>query len=224
MVDSRAETAPVEMSAWVRMPRQERARRSFERVLAAGAELLIEQGYEGFSMSEVCRRASLSPGALYDRVDGKDMLFLAIHQRELNRIAADAETRFAQSPRWTAMPTSELVTETIRELALHFLREQTLLRVFILRAAVDDRVRDEGSHISRRTSDAVIALLLTRTEDYPHPKPETAVHTAFRLAFETLSWRTAFGFDFAESDVDTPERWIDQLIMVTRSYLMTAPG
>jgi len=206
------------------MPQQDRARRTFERVLDAGAQLLAERGYEGFSMSEVCRRAAVSPGALYDRVDGKDALFLAVHERELERITAAAETEFAPSPRWTGLTTADLVVEAIRALAEHYLREQDLLKAFILRAAVDDRVRSEGSRIARRTTAAVTALLLTRAGDYPHPDPESAVRTAYRMAFDSLSWRTAFGLDFAATDEETSEHWVEQLCAICRSYLLPAPA
>jgi AcrR family transcriptional regulator len=211
-------------SQWVRLPQQARARQTFERVLDAAAQLLAERAYEGFSMAEVCRRARVSPGALYDRVDSKDSLFLAVHERELDRMAGSARAAFAPSDRWSVLTTRELVGEAIRALARHYLADQGLLRAFILRAAVDDRVRTEGSRLARRTATAVIELLRTRADDYPHPDPDAAVRTAYRMAADSLSWRTAFGLDFAATDEETTEQWIEQLCAVCCTYLMTPPA
>jgi AcrR family transcriptional regulator len=46
-------------------PLQERSRQTFEAILAAAAEVLEEVGIERFSTNLVCRRAQLTPPALY---------------------------------------------------------------------------------------------------------------------------------------------------------------
>ncbi|HKS99787.1 MAG TPA: TetR/AcrR family transcriptional regulator [Rugosimonospora sp.] len=211
---------------WVRAPRQERARRTFERVLDAGAELLAEQGYEGFAISEVCRRAQVSPGALYGRITSKDTLFLAIHQREMTRILAEVTALFADGPHWQALPLDALVVETIRRLGEHYRRHEALLRVFILRSAVDDRVRAEGEDASGRLLDLLSDLLLTRRDQLAriHADPTTAVRTVCRIAFDSLAWRTAFGIGFAEPQTtrsDNTEHWSERLSRVCATYLLT---
>lgn len=211
------------LAPWVRAPQQDRARRSLDRVLGAGAELLAEHGYEGFSVTEVCRRAGVSTGSLYGRVDGKRALFLAIHAIEMHRLTSHASGLFTPSAVWAAMPTRGLVLQTARTLGEHYLAERGLLRAFILQGAVDAPVASAGAEMSRRTEAAVIELLLSRREDFPHPDPREAVHTAYRMVSDSLAWRTAFGWDFGSTPDERPETWIEQLAQASATFLLTRP-
>jgi AcrR family transcriptional regulator len=210
---------------WVRAPRQQRARRSFERVLDAGAELLAEHGYEGFAITEVCRRARVSPGALYDRVTSKDDLFLAIHHREMRRVLAEVTEIFADGPQWRALPLADLVVQTVLRLGEHYRRHEAILRAFILRSAVDDRVKAEGEATSARLLEILAALLLTRRAELErlHSDPVGAVRTVCRIAFDSLAWRTAFGMGFAEGQTAgaSAEDWSERLSRVCATYLLT---
>ena len=73
----------------LREPKQERSRRSFERVQDAALALLVERGPDAFTLAEVCTRADASMGAIYNRVNGKDDLIRLIHEREMARIDSD---------------------------------------------------------------------------------------------------------------------------------------
>jgi AcrR family transcriptional regulator len=210
---------------WVRAPRQERARRSFERVLDAGAELLAERGYEGFAISEVCRRAQLSPGALYGRVTSKDDLFLAIHHREMRRVLAEVTETFADGPQWRALSLADLIVQTVLRLGEHYRRHEAIVRAFILRSAVDVRVKAEGEATSARLLEILAALLLTRRAELErlHSDPVGAVRTVCRIAFDSLAWRTAFGMGFAEGEIagESAEDWSERLSRVCATYLLT---
>ena len=49
----------------IRPPLQRRSQESLERVLQAGFELLKEEGFEGFTLQTVSRRAGVSMGSIY---------------------------------------------------------------------------------------------------------------------------------------------------------------
>jgi AcrR family transcriptional regulator len=219
--------SPLDHTRRVQAPRQERSRRTFERVLDAGVELLAEGGYEVFTISEVCRRARVSPGALYGRIDSKDTLFLAIHEREMGRILAEVSAVFADGPYWQALPVEDLVIETVRKLGEHYRRHEAVLRAFILRSAVDDRVRADGEAASARLLVLLSALLLTRRDELArlHADPVAAVRTVCRIVFDSLAWRTAFGMGFAETRAgqgSSAEDWSEHLSRVCSAYLLTA--
>src|SRR4029077_1579873 len=85
-------TAMIKTEAPVlREPKQERSRRSFERVQDAPLALLVERGPDAFTLAQVCTRADASMGAIYNRVNGKDDLIRLIHEREMARVDADTE-------------------------------------------------------------------------------------------------------------------------------------
>ena len=65
----------------VQPPQQERSRASFERVIQAATALLEEDGYDGFTLAEVSKRANVSIGSIYARVKSKDDLFYVIQDR-----------------------------------------------------------------------------------------------------------------------------------------------
>jgi AcrR family transcriptional regulator len=219
--------APAE-SAWIRTPQQQRARESLERVLDAGAQVLAEGGYDSFSIADVCRRAGVSVGSVYGRVEGKDELFLAVHERELARMSADALEVLAPGPRWNRLSTPSLISRVVRAYGDHTLANAGLLRAFVLRTAADERVLVQGSRTNEAVADAFCALLLERAPDYPHPRPENAVRTAFELMSDSLLWRLAFGAELAgasgsRAPAPSLSEWIDRLAEAATTYLLTPP-
>src|SRR3954469_71409 len=71
----------------LRPPLQNRSRASLERVLVAGQRLLEEEGWEGFTVQEVSRRAKVSLGSIYARAPSKEALILAVYDRAVGEIA-----------------------------------------------------------------------------------------------------------------------------------------
>ncbi len=181
----------------VRPARQERSQRSFERALTAGADLLREEGIDGFSISEVCRRAKISVGSLYGRIDSRDALLLAIHDDVIGKIGTELSV-FDLDDSWAELPTREMVDRAVRELGAIYERNSSIMRVFILRAASDPEMRKHGAVMSAKLADAFTALLITRQADIPHPNPLDAINACFRLAADGIAWETAFGRDFVE--------------------------
>src|SRR4051795_8248487 len=70
-------------------PLQNRSRASLERVLEAGQKLLEEEGWEGFTVQEVSRRAKVSIGSIYARAPSKEALIYAIYDRAVDHIAEE---------------------------------------------------------------------------------------------------------------------------------------
>jgi len=62
-------------------PRQERSRRTLERLLVAVEELLDERLFEALSMADVAARAGVSVGTIYTRFRTKEELLPALFER-----------------------------------------------------------------------------------------------------------------------------------------------
>src|SRR5213080_4486402 len=99
----------------LRPPLQSRSRASLERVLEAGQKLLEEEGWEGFTVQEVSRRAKVSIGSIYARAPSKDALFMAVYDRALVDIQAEQE-RLQDDSRWEGMEPRELIVEAVRDM------------------------------------------------------------------------------------------------------------
>ncbi len=66
-------------------PHQERSQKTVERVLAAAADLLEEVGFEGLSTNLICKRAGLTPPALYRYFPNKYAVLKELGQRLMDR-------------------------------------------------------------------------------------------------------------------------------------------
>src|SRR5687768_10132776 len=84
----------------LRPPLQNRSRKSLERVLDAGQKLLEEEGWEGFTVQEVSRRAKVSIGSIYARAASKEALILAVYDRAVGRIAEENAALLASEEQW----------------------------------------------------------------------------------------------------------------------------
>jgi AcrR family transcriptional regulator len=224
--------APVEGIGWdtedmletpgLRPPRQERSRRTLERILDAGAEVFAAQGYDGLTIAEVCRVAGTSAGAVYTRFEGKDALVRAVHDHAMADMRSQVTAMYAPGPVWDSLSTPMLIERAVRLLGAHFRERSAIVRAIVLRAAVDPVMRASGARAVREMADAFAVRLLERSGDIPHPDPEAAVRGVFGMAFEAISWDVAFGAEFREAGaLGAPPD--ERLPAVCRLVLLTPP-
>ena len=64
-------------------PRQERSRRTVERILDAAARIFHEQGYAGATTYDIADEAEVSVGSLYQYFPNKDALLVALTKRHI---------------------------------------------------------------------------------------------------------------------------------------------
>jgi AcrR family transcriptional regulator len=201
----------------LRPPQQRRSRESLERVLHAGEALLAQHGYDGLTIAEVSRRAKVSVGSVYGRFANKDALVYEIHRRMLDRMGpppagdADLDLRGA-------------VEHAVRRLADSTDAERALLRAFMLRGPVDERIARPGSEASQAAGRAFKAVVLARRDEIGHPDPELAADIAYRMVYDVLSRHVMYGPTF---ESDTGRAWpelVDELIEAAVAYLRFGRG
>src|SRR5215471_6700400 len=100
----------------LRPPLQIRSRESLERVLDAGEKLLIEKGWDGFTVQEVSRRAGVSIGSIYARAPNKEALIFAVYDRTIARVGAENAAALAPDSHWEGMTPREVVEGAVHEL------------------------------------------------------------------------------------------------------------
>jgi AcrR family transcriptional regulator len=79
-------TAP---TATTRLTREQSRAATRERLLTAARSVFARSGFHGASVEEVASEAAFSTGALYSNFDGKEDLFLALMEREIDRHARE---------------------------------------------------------------------------------------------------------------------------------------
>jgi AcrR family transcriptional regulator len=69
-------------------PRQERSRRTVERILDASARIFQEDGYAGATTNEIACEAEVSVGSLYQYFPNKDAILVALTRRHIESATA----------------------------------------------------------------------------------------------------------------------------------------
>lgn len=202
----------------VRPPRQKRSREAWLRVLDAGVALLEEGGYEGFTIAAVCERALVAPRAIYDRIDSKDALFLAVYEHGIARVRAD-EVVFTDEDRWRDASAGELAVGAVREVAGIFQRHGPFLRAVVLVSGAHPEVYRRGVTYSQELSDLFARVLLRDRGQIDHPDPDTAVRAAFTTVFSALVVRVAYGPAIVVADRDE-DTFLGSLGEMVRRYLL----
>ncbi len=175
------------VSRAVREPLQERSRARWERVIAAGRELLESGGYDALTISEVCRRAGATAPSIYARVDGRAGLFRAVYEDGMRAVVATEEELFSAADGTIA----GVVTAT----AGVFDRHAALLRAVIRRAVEDPWLLAHGAASSRRLQQRIAAALPVHDRD--------AAASAARVVYEACAFRTMYGPRFWSDEPET---------------------
>jgi AcrR family transcriptional regulator len=207
----------------LRPPMQNRSRETLERVLEAGERLLIEKGWDGFTVQEVSRRAKVSIGSIYARAPSKEALLLAIYDRATDRMAEENDASLAPDEHWDGLDPREVIMRATREMAEHMLRNQSTLRVFMNRSPVDPVIRDRGAKTIRQLASRYEALLLRQRDAYTHPDPSLAIEIAFRMVFMPMRARVSLGADFGAYRMVDDDELIEELGRGAAAYLLDAP-
>jgi AcrR family transcriptional regulator len=204
----------------LRPPQQTRSRESLERVLAAGQQLLEEEGWEGFTVQEVSRRAKVSIGSIYARAPSKEALILAVYDRAVEEIARQNAEALTEDGAWEAMGTRELIVEAVREMGRQMLNHELILRRIMNRAPVDAVIRARGDAQIRRLGERWEELLRRRESEYRHPEPDLAIEVAFRMVFATVARRVALGAQFGAPHEVSDQRLLDEVGRAVAAYLL----
>jgi AcrR family transcriptional regulator len=199
----------------LRPPQQRRSRESLERILRAGADVLAERGYGGFTIGEVSREAKVSVGSVYGRFESKDALIYEIHRRLLERLTPPEIPDAAADLR-------SAVECAVRRLADSTDSERELLRAFMLRGPVDGRIAAQGSEASQAVGRAFKATVLGHRGEIGHANPELATDISYRMVYDVLGRHVMYGPTF-ESDAErTWDELVEELIRAVVAYLRSA--
>jgi len=176
----------------LREPKQERSRRSFERVQDAALALLVERGPDAFTLAEVCTRADASMGAIYNRVNGKDDLIRLIHEREMVRVDADT----VNALRAIDLQRGELrdvVADLTDGITVLLRRDADMLRPFMLLAATDTQIAIRGRQSAMVMTSLFVELLSERRAEIRHPDAVAAIEWCFTIVYSVIARRLGLG-------------------------------
>jgi AcrR family transcriptional regulator len=178
--------------AALRLPLQERSRRTLARLLDATEALLEERRFEEIRVEEIVRRARTSVGAFYARFRDKDAMLPVLYDRydqELGHRMQALERQRGQVERTLEESAAWIVRELLR-----LYRERTnLMRALALYARTHaDAIGPAARERRQRQVGSFREALLEHRARIAHGDPERAVELALFFAASALRERVLF--------------------------------
>lgn len=193
-----------------RTPRQDRSRRTVERILDAATRVLAERGYDGASTNRIARAAGISNGSLYQYFPNKDAIVVAVLDRFADHLADQLGTQIeaTMSEPW------EVAGRALLDVQIRLFEEHADL----LRIIVEQIPRlgpfDKLAALQRRLTDLVRVYLLLNREAF---RDDLDVDATLWILAETV------GMLSIKYVLDRPpiphERMVDELAELVIGYI-----
>lgn len=212
--------SPPEASPHVRAPKQERSRRTLERIVQAALTLIGERGVEDTSIQDIVRQADSSVGSFYARFEGKEDLLRYLE----DQLWSDAERRWQEaleSHPWTELDLDDLVETVVRLLLEAYRAGARARRVLESRKGIDGpapAARD--FHLNLRSG--IRELVLAHADEMSHPNPELAVDVGLAVLVGAIrEFEEASDLAAVLPELDDDRR-VAELARMYKAYLGTA--
>ena len=186
-------------------PHQKRSQKTVDLILATAAELLEESGFENLSTNAICRRAGLTPPALYRYFPNKYAILKELGERLMER-----QNRILISQDWSMKDLEALQDQMADMLAKTIaVTRQTAAGVWILRALhATPALSDVRLNSHRNVADFLTRQLI---QQWPAVDP---VH-----ARQSLRLGVEIGYAVIEMVFDEPDLDETQLIETSADLL-----
>lgn len=159
---------------------QERARRTYESLVDAGAALFAERGFDATQTPDIAGEAGVSVGTFYRYFDDKLEIFLEVERRYLARAYQEVMARLTPD-RFVSKVRRIVIDDALGVLLDHVNRSPALQRVFLEMALRDEKVaalKRTFDDASRKALAALIASICSREQVADPEATATIVHAA----------------------------------------------
>ena len=159
---------------WRRESQQTRGERTQSALLDAAEELIVENGIEGVSISDIAKRAGSSVGSLYHHFKDKKALLYAVFSR-MTQAIIDQNQQAADPERWEGASVFDLlvgyVDFRLRQSSSAGLSKRATAMVM----ADDPELKVHMADIKREGNLALKELIMARRGEINHADPGFAV-------------------------------------------------
>jgi AcrR family transcriptional regulator len=180
-----------------------------ERILEAAKQVFLERGYDGASLDEIAGTARAGKATLYSRYPGKEALFAAVVERNIER------TLTIEQPLPRSAPLEERLVWAGKELLGRMLTQEVVsfMRMVSATASRFPELAKRHHDAARRQSAGMMARVLAeelRAADAPAPdaaalqRLESASRLFFDLVFPPLQFRAIMGGDLDKLRTEIP--------------------
>ena len=196
-------------------PRQARSRETVERIVTAGRQVLVADGYDAFSTNRVATAAGVSPGSLYQYFPDKAAILDVVIDRYWTEVADSVAASL--SDRITELGPG-MVRATADALVTALEADRALLQVGAAELPLG-RNRDRRAALERRVRELATTYLAARPESSHRPSAAVAAWVVV-LAVENLTLRWVLDQPAAVSR----EQLLDEIVALVGGYLLSVPA
>jgi len=186
-----------------KIPRQGRSLASYERMLQATRELLLERGDDDFTLIDVSERGNVSIGSIYLRFDSKDKLLHAVIAQELLETLECEEKMHAKLSQH-ASSLGDYLGAYISEYSRFLGERATMLGLIMQKAASDPEISNPGKEIAAQSAILATNGILTFKDEITGPDPALKATVVFQTVFSTIARQFGLGTTSESAD---PEAW-----------------
>lgn len=205
-------------SAVKKMPRQGRSLASFDRMVGATRELLLERGDDDFTLVDVSERGNVSIGSIYLRFDSKDRLLHAVMAQELiDTLDSEAAMHLRLAGQCKSL--EQFLTAYIAEYSKFLGERATMLGLIMQKAASDPAISGPGKEIAGCSTTLATNGILTFADEIRGADPALKATVVFQTVFSTIARQYGLGTTAESAD---PKVWgivKQELARMMRAYL-----
>jgi AcrR family transcriptional regulator len=212
-------TPAIDRETWP-AAQQERSRRTTERIVAAGLELLGTRAVDELSVAEIASKAGVSVGGFYARFPGKDALFHYLNVDVIEQLVERG--RGLLSVEATATLTARGVIARYIEMAVDgFRSHRRVLQQVSLRSRTsqDSSFRDRILALNVEFHELFRTRLRERQGEIGHEDPDTAMDIALTAVSGAMREYVLFEEYRPQFDPIADERLVAELTDLFCAYL-----
>lgn len=165
----------------VRPPKQDRSRKTLDRIAHAALQLMEEGGVESATVAAIVQRAETSVGSFYARFSGKDDLIRYLQ----DRIWSEARDRWDEALAgrdWGALSIESVVEGVVALLLGSFGADYHQREVLGRERRQDEEGARRVFEFHQHILSTVTPLFLAHRGGITHPDPEWAIRLGYRFA------------------------------------------
>ena len=167
-------------------PKQARSSRSLAQMLDATYDLVMEKGSDGFTLTDVARRAGISVGSITFRFGSKDALIDACHTAAVHRLIGHERAMIGNLLQ--TCPDLQSFTLAYSAAMGDFLLENgPMLRRFMERSPQRPEMQKAGQEAATSGQLITAAAFLSYRHEIGGSEPERKVKTAFQIIYSTYA-------------------------------------
>lgn len=162
---------------------QERARRTYEALIAAATKAFAEDGYDATGTPDIARRAEVSVGTFYRYFDDKKQVFVEVSRRHLAAGYARIMDRLTPE-RFVGKARRATIAEAVDVLVAHSAIFPGMQRVFVEMSLRDPEVAKLRRTFDELSCERLTTLIAAVTSRAVVPDPKATAWVLYTAAVE----------------------------------------